>query len=59
MEKFNVGDWVYASDWCYGCITEIKDDFAVVEYETCSGGGNCSFMLEDLRKAETPKKKWL
>ena len=59
MEKFNVGDWVYGSDWCYGVITDIKDDFAVVEYETCSGGGNCSFMLEDLRKAETPKRNAL
>lgn len=54
MEKFNVGDWVYASDWCYGFITKIEDGFAVVEYDTCSGGGNCSFMLEDLKKAESP-----
>ena len=54
MERFNVGDWVYASDWCYGCITKIEDGFAVVEFDTDSGGGNCSFMLEDLKKAETP-----
>lgn len=59
MEKFNIGDWVYGSDWCYGVITDIKDDFAVVEYETCSGGGNCSFMLEDLKKAEPPKRNAL
>ena len=56
MEKFNVGDWVYASDWCYGYITEIEDGFAVVEFDTGSGGGNCSFMLEDLKKAEAPKR---
>ena len=56
MEKFNVGDWVYASDWCYGCITEIEDGFAVVEFDTDFGGGNCSFMLKDLKKAETPDK---
>ena len=55
MEKFNVGDRVYASDWCYGCITEIEDGFAVVEFDTDCGGGNCSFMLEDLKKAEAPK----
>ena len=54
MEKFNVGDWVYASDWCYGFITKIEDGFAVVEYDTLSGGGNCSFMIEDLKKAEAP-----
>ena len=56
MEKFNVGDWVYASDWCYGCITKIEDEFAVVEFDTYSGGGSCSFMLEDLKKAEPPKR---
>lgn len=54
MEKFNVGDWVYASDWCYGFITKIEEGFAVVEYDTFSGGGNCSFMIEDLKKAEAP-----
>lgn len=54
MEKFNVGDWVYASDWCYGCITEIEDGFAVVEFDTGYIGGNCKFMLEDLEKAEPP-----
>lgn len=54
MKKFNVGDWVYASDWCYGCIIEIEDGFAIVEFDTNSGGGNCSFMLEDLKKAEAP-----
>ena len=59
MEKFNVGDWVYGSDWCYGIITDIKDDFAVVEYETCSGGRNCSFMFEELKKAEPPKRNAL
>ena len=59
MEKFNVGDWVYGSDWCYGIITDIEDDFAVVEYETDRGGGNCSFMFEDLKKAEPPKRNAL
>ena len=56
MEKFNVGDWVYASDWCYGCIIEIEDGSAVVEFDTDSGGGNCSFLFEDLKKAEAPKR---
>ena len=56
MEKFNVGDWVYASDWRYGCITEIEDGFAVVEFDTGYIGGNCKFMLEDLKKAEPPKR---
>lgn len=59
MDKFNIGDWVYSSDWCYGIITDIEDDFAVVEYETCSGEGRCSFMFEDLKKAEPPKRNAL
>ena len=59
MEKFNAGDCVYASDWCYGIITDIEDDFAVIEYETCSGGGRCSFMFKDLKKAEPPKRNAL
>lgn len=56
MTKFNVGDWVYASDWCYGYITKIEDGFAVVEYDTGSGEGSCSFMFEDMVKAWPPKK---
>ena len=59
MEKFDIGDWVYGSDWCYGVITDIEDGFAVVEYETDRGGGNCSFMFEDLKKAEPPKRNAL
>ena len=50
---------MYASDWCYGCITEIEDGFALVEFDTDCGGGNCSFMLEDLKKAEVPKRNGL
>lgn len=59
MRNFKVGDWVYASDWCYGQIFKINDDIAVVEYETDHGGGNCSFLLSSLKKAEPPKKKSL
>ena len=59
MKKFNAGDWVYASDWCYGFITKIEDGFAVVEYETDRGGGNCSFMFEELKKVEAPKRNAL
>ena len=47
---------MYASDWCYGCIIKIEDGFAIVEFDSDSGGGNCSFMLEDLKKAEVPKR---
>ena len=61
MTKFNLGDWVYASDWCYGQIVSIDGDIASVEYDTeIEGGyGLCSFMLEDLKKAEPPKRNAL
>lgn len=61
MDKFNIGDWVYASDWCYGQIASIDGDIASVEYDTeIEGGyGLCSFMLEDLKKAESPKRNAL
>lgn len=39
MDKFRVGDKVYASDWCYGKIVEIEGDTAYVEFETERGGG--------------------
>lgn len=55
MTKFEVGDWVFASDWCYGQIVKIVDDIAVVEYDTDGGGGNCSFIIRDLKKANAPK----
>ena len=47
---------MYASDWCYGCITEIEDGFAAVEFDDGYIGGSCKFMLEDLKKAEPPKR---
>ena len=59
MEKFSIGDWVYVSDWCYGQIVNIDDGIASVEYDTGTGGGLCSFMIEDLTKAEPPKSKAL
>ena len=45
MEKFNIRDWVYASDWCYGCIIEIEDGSAVVEFDTDCGGGGGTVVL--------------
>lgn len=56
MDEFKVGDWVYADDWCYGQISEIENGTAYVEYDTDRGGGTCGFELEELRKAEPPKK---
>lgn len=38
-----VGDWVYASDWCYGQVVSISDDFIGVEFDTGTGGGTCFF----------------
>ena len=58
--NFKVGDWVYASDWCYGQIVAIDDDFISVEFDTGTGGGTCTFdmdevVLADDRSSKTPK----
>ena len=52
FKDFQVGDWVYAEDWCYGQIIEIDGNFARVEFDTGSGGGNCWFDLSDVVLAE-------
>lgn len=56
MKKFNVGDWVYAEDWCFGQITYIENNIAHVEYHTGTGGGCVPFELDDLRLAKPPEK---
>lgn len=55
MSNFKVGDWVYADDWLYGQIVDMHSSWAVVEFETANGGGNFSFKLSELQKAEPPK----
>lgn len=55
MGEFNIGDWVYASDWCYGQIVDIDNKGARVEYETPGGGGNFWFDFNELTKAPSPK----
>lgn len=41
-EIFEVGDWVYAGDWCYGQIIglDFENREALVEFDTGSGGGS-------------------
>ena len=51
MTEFNVGDKVYASDWCYGTIVLITRDAAIVEFETECGGGTMGFPLDELVRA--------
>lgn len=50
MRDFKVGDWVCASDWCYGEIIEIDQDnkIAYVSFATWGGGGCLSFGLDEL-----------
>ena len=57
MSKFKVGDWVYASDWCYGQIVDIEEsgECADVEFSTDGGGGCFAFPISDLTNAEPPK----
>lgn len=46
---FKVGDYVYASDWCYGVIVRIEDNIADVEFDTAGGGGTLPFELSELK----------
>ena len=46
---FNIGDFVYASDWCYGEIIRIEGNIADVEFETAGGGGTAAFELSELK----------
>lgn len=54
MQNFEIGDWVYAGDWCYGQIQEIDNDIVYVEYSTVTGGGNFCFELSELQPAPSP-----
>jgi hypothetical protein len=57
MEKeFEIGDYVFAEDWCYGRIVYIHGGYAEVDFETTGGGGCLSFSFEDLKHAERPNK---
>lgn len=54
MDKFNVGDFVYAGDYIYGEITHIEDNGAYVEFSTAGGGGSFFFEWDEMRLAEKP-----
>lgn len=58
MHTFKIGDWVYGGDWCYGQIADVdmKHNYAIVEYDTGSGGGSMMFDYEELTPAEAPTK---
>lgn len=48
--NFNIGDRVYAGDWCEGTIVDVDTDlgYAFVEYETPGGGGTMPFKMDEL-----------
>lgn len=52
-----VGDRVYAEDWCEGIIDEIDGDTAIVEFTTFCGGGRLSFLLKELQLIECDKSQ--
>jgi hypothetical protein len=55
--EFEIGDYVYAEDWCYGKIVYINEKYAEVDFDTMRGGGSLTFSLEDLKHAEKPKRR--
>lgn len=50
--NLQIGDRVYASDWCYGQIIDIDDDYIWVEFDTGTGGGTCAFEHDEVSLAE-------
>ena len=50
--NFQIGDWVYASDWCYGQIVAIEGNLISVEFDTRTGGGTWTFEEDEVRLAE-------
>ena len=54
-DSFEVGDWVYAGDWCYGQIVDIdfEKEEALVEFDTGSDGGSLWFEFGELTKRST------
>ena len=52
-DGFEVNDWVYAGDWCYGQIVDINFEKgeALVEFDTGSGGGSLWFEFGELTRA--------
>lgn len=52
---FEVGDWVYAGDWCYGQIIglDFENREALVEFDTGSGGGSFWFEFGEMTKRST------
>lgn len=55
--NFEIGDWVCVDDYIYGQIVDLHSSWAVVEFDTGTGGGSFSFKLSEMRKAEPPKYK--
>lgn len=48
MSEFEVGDFVYGSNWCFGEIVQLDNYGAWVEFDTGTGGGTSYFEYEEL-----------
>ena len=49
-----IGDYVYASDWCFGEIVGITHEGVWVEFDTGNGGGTAFFDYDEVELAECP-----
>ena len=56
-QKFELGDYVYAEDWCYGKIVYLTECYAEVYFDTLRGGDSMTFSLTELKHAETKTRK--
>lgn len=53
---YEIGDYVYAADWCYGKIVDLDEKGAWVEFDTGTGGGTLYFYYDELLKAREANK---
>lgn len=49
INKFKVGDHVFASDWCYGEIVSINGEVAEIQFDTGFGQSTYKFNISDLQ----------
>lgn len=52
MEEFELGDYVYGEDWCFGQIVKLEEDGVWVEFDTERGGGTCVFDYDQIKLAD-------
>lgn len=57
INKFQIGDHVFASDWCYGEVVDIAGDIVSVQFDTGFGNSVAMFRLSELQPRPLAQKQ--